>query len=420
MTCNTPLTPRVAAESLVFLRVTFAGDIPGDIPIKMATEEECILLLLLNRRRQRRQRRDRRWYVRPLNTTRDQDGEFVSLVLPMRSLDEERHFQYFRMSAPKFDDLVSRVIRYLPDSHQNHRNPIGASQRLAVTLRYLATGIGLQALSASYKMGTSTVSGIVEEMCSAIWDALQGEYMAFPSRVTSIITKVFFSIVLMAAADANYRFVYVDVGAYGRESDGGVLGRSAFGSRLAEGNLNLPAPAVLPGTTTPSPFFFLGDEAFPLQVNLMRPYPGTNLQDRKRIYNYRLSRARRVVENAFGILAARFRIFGRPIDCQPEKAVKIVKACVALHNFLASTERARYMPATFVDTTADTGEVQPGEWRQHVAGDRNMVDGPRCSVGRARPSQRAALVREQLADYFLSDAGVFPNQYNVLRLGTDQ
>ena len=147
---------------------------------------------------------------------------------------------------------------------------------------------------------------------------------------------------------------------------------------------------------------------------------GTNLQDRKRIYNYRLARARRVVENAFGILAARFRIFGRPIDCQPEKAVKIVKACVALHNFLASTERARYMPATFVDTTADTGEVQPGEWRQHVAGDRNMVDGPRCSVGRARPSQRAALVREQLADYFLSDAGVFPNQYNVLRLGTDQ
>ena len=72
-------------------RVT--GDIPGDIPVKMDTEEECILLLLLNRRRQRRQRRDRRWYVRPLNTTRDQDGEFVSLVLPMRSLDEERHFQ---------------------------------------------------------------------------------------------------------------------------------------------------------------------------------------------------------------------------------------------------------------------------------------------------------------------------------------
>ncbi|CAM4311705.1 unnamed protein product [Leuciscus chuanchicus] len=121
------------------------------------------------------------------------------------------------------------------------------------------------------------------------------------------------------------------------------------------------------------------------------------------------------------VLAARFRIFSRPIDLKPDKAVKIVKACTALHNFLATTERARYMPAAFVDTTSDTGEVQLGEWRQRVAGDRNMVDGPQCSVGRVRPSRRAALVREQLADYFLSDAGVFPHQYSVLRLGgTDQ
>ncbi|XP_039511834.1 protein ALP1-like [Pimephales promelas] len=231
----------------------------------------------------------------------------------MRSLDEERHFQYFRMLAPKFDQLLSQVVRFLPDTHQNHRNPIGASQRLAVTLRYLTTGISLQALSASYKMGTSTVSGIVDEMCCAIWDALQGEFMAFPSlsqwqdiaedfwrqwqfplcvgaidgkhvRIRApprsgsdfYNYKGFFSIILMAAADANYRFIYIDVGAFGRESDGGVLGRSAFGSRLAEGKLNLPADGVLPGTTTPSPFFFLGDEAFPLQENLMRPYPGGN------------------------------------------------------------------------------------------------------------------------------------------------
>ncbi|XDV51931.1 hypothetical protein PO909_020723 [Leuciscus waleckii] len=343
------------------------------------------------------------------------------------------------MSAPKFDELLSRVVRFLPDTHQNHRNPIAVSQRLAVTLRYLATGIGLQPLAASYKMGTSTVAGIVEksqwqDIAEDFWrqwqfplclGAIDGKHVRIraPPRSGSDFYnhKGFFSDILMAAADANYRFIYVDVGAYGRESNGGVLGRSAFGSRLAEGNINLPGPAVLPGTTTPSPFFFLGDEAFPLQQNLMRPYPGTNLQDRKRIYNYRQARARRVVENAFGILAARFRIFSRPIDLKPDKAVKIVKACTALHNFLATTERARYMPATFVDTTSDTGDVLPGEWRQHVAGDRNMVDGPRCSVGRVRPSRRAALVREQLADYFLSDAGVFPHQYSVLRLGgTDQ
>ena len=79
--------------------------------------------------------------------------------------------------------------------------------------------------------------------------------------VTSTITKVFFLLSLWQLL--NYRFIYVNVGAFGRESDGGVLGRSAFGSRLAEGNLNLPAPAVLPGTTTPSPFFSWGMRHFP-------------------------------------------------------------------------------------------------------------------------------------------------------------
>ena len=76
------------------------------------------------------------WYMRPLNTTRDQDGEFVSLVLPIWSLDEERHFQYFRMSAPKFDDLLSRVIRYLPDSHQNR--PLSGSSWQIIFCQMLA------------------------------------------------------------------------------------------------------------------------------------------------------------------------------------------------------------------------------------------------------------------------------------------
>ncbi len=67
------------------------------------------------------------------------------------------------------------------------------------------------------------------------------------------------------------------------------------------------------GQQTATPFFFVGDSAFPLKMYMLRPFPGKYLPENKRIFNYRLSRARRVIENAFGILATKFRVFRRPI-----------------------------------------------------------------------------------------------------------
>ncbi len=76
---------------------------------------------------------------------------------------------------------------------------------------------------------------------------------------------------------------------------------------LEENRLHLPEPDALPGTQTAVPYMVIADDAFPLKTNLQKPYPHRNLSQEKRIYNYRLSRARRVSENAFGILANRFR-----------------------------------------------------------------------------------------------------------------
>ncbi|KAJ8014477.1 hypothetical protein DPEC_G00040640 [Dallia pectoralis] len=107
------------------------------------------------------------------------------------------------------------------------------------------------------------------------------------------------------ALDADYLFRVVDVGGYGRTSDGGTLANSCFGEGLRDGTLDLPEDVQLSGgeTVGPLPHIFVGDEAFPLGLNLMRPFPGTNIPREKSIFNYRLSRARMTVECAFGMLS---------------------------------------------------------------------------------------------------------------------
>lgn len=101
----------------------------------------------------------------------------------------------------------------------------------------------------------------------------------------------------MAVCDAHYCFLIVDVGDNGWHSDGGVLAQSTFGQALESATLSLPSLRALPGTAIEAPFVFVGDEAFPLRTNMLRPYPGTNLSDAEAIFNYCLSRVRRIIEH---------------------------------------------------------------------------------------------------------------------------
>ena len=152
------------------------------------------------------------------------------------------------------------------------------------------------------------------------------------------------SIVLMAMVDANYRFTYIDIGCNGRVSDGGVLRDSTLGTTLFgdhnDNILNIPGPRPLPGRVHAVPFVVVGDDAFPLRHNFMKPYPLRNLSSEQRVFNYRLSRARRIVENLFGIFANRFRVFRSPVNLCPSKVEEIVLASCVLHNYLATTTDA--------------------------------------------------------------------------------
>ena len=132
--------------------------------------------------------------------------------------------------------------------------------------------------------------------------------------------------------DANYKFIYVDVGAAGRAGDAGVYAESELKRAITSNSLDLPPRTNIAGISNKLEYHIIGDDAFPMTTSLMKPYPHRNLGKEKRIFNYRLSRARKVVENAFGILAHRWRVFLTTIKLSPDKVTDIILATCCLHN----------------------------------------------------------------------------------------
>lgn len=206
--------------------------------------------------------------------------------------------------------------------------------------------------------------------------------------------KGFFSIVLMALVDAECNFVYIDVGAQGRVSDGGVFSNSSLCQLLDSGRLNLPpSEPIDPSYDVNVPYFFVGDDAFPMQPNLMKPYSRRNLTADELVTNYRISRARRTSENAFGMLANVFRVFHTPIYLKPAKAAKIVRTACVLHNFIR--QRVNYVSAS--------GQSQQDE---QVGVSCNLTE---LKSIRGNYTNSAKVVRDQLKEYFCT-VGAIPWQ----------
>lgn len=193
----------------------------------------------------------------------------------------------------------------------------------------------------------------------------------------------------------------------GSISDGGVWSNSTFADALDHGETKLPPLKMLPGSHIKFPHVFVADEAFPLKSYLMRPYPRNALQDKQRVFNYRLSRARRVIENTFGILVSRWRILRRCICQSPHNAEVMFQALVCLHNFIMTeqskaTARCNYCPSTYVDHEDESGNIIPGDWRTEE-NERGLQRIGRISAN--NPRKTAAQLRDTLCDYFISKAG---------------
>ncbi|XP_070390853.1 putative nuclease HARBI1 [Dermacentor albipictus] len=393
----------------------------------------------------RRRRRRRRVWVRQVFIDRAVDGDFHNLFAKLRVGDAAMFHNFMRMSPQQFR-FLENLVRPLIEVRSTHLRPsISSAERLAITTRFLATGNSYQSLSYSFRVGKSTVSTLVPKVCQALWTVLQPRFLKplneqsikaiaeefywkwnFPNCAGAIDGKHIhlgappnsgslyfnykqgFSVNLMASCDASYKFTSVYIGCYGRESDGGVFAASELGKFVDNGHQNLPAPCALPNGGPVLPYVFVADDAFPLKTNLMKPYPGMQVANSaKRIYNYRLSRARRCIENAFGVMCARWRVLRNRMSLLPDNAVLAVAACCCLHNFLMQEGRQAggYCPPQFADTNGSSGELISGDWRNSTPPLPQA-----CRQGSNTYSRNAADVRDSFASYF-HGRGAVPWQF---------
>ncbi len=165
-----------------------------------------------------------------------------------------------------------------------------------------------------------------------------------------------------------------------------------------------PIRNLFPHDTQDVPFFLIGDDAFALNPHMMKPYGHRGLSHDERIFNYRLSRARRVVENAFGILANRFQVLLTTMNQAPSTVRLIVKACMVLHNLMI----IRYPGIQNAQLDRAEGQNRPftpGSWRRS----RNVED-THVAQGNNRLSKEGKKQRNLLKHWVNSPAGDVPWQ----------
>uniref|UniRef100_A0A674BYN6 DDE Tnp4 domain-containing protein n=1 Tax=Salmo trutta TaxID=8032 RepID=A0A674BYN6_SALTR len=287
-----------------------------------------------------RRRHGRRWWL---------------WVHPIKELllDPARHHRYFRMSAEQIETLLSFVGPDLTKQTTNYRTPIEPKQRLAVTLRYLASGDSIYSLAFTYRLGFETVSQCIMETCEAIERKMLATHLPQPTVETWRQTSQEFQekwdfpnclgsddgkhtkppnsgsrfFIMKEPSLWCYSPLWMPITA-SQLFKWGILGETVTEKSMPTPHLEgqwhqkrcrcAKMPFCLGGEDLGKiPYTMVGDAAFPLKLYLMRPYSGHNISYETEMFNYHLCRARITVEKAFGILAARWRILYQKINLLP-------------------------------------------------------------------------------------------------------
>ena len=129
----------------------------------------------------------------------------------------------------------------------------------------------------------------------------------------------------------------------------------------------------------------------------MKPYTrGNNMTVPQQIFNYRLSHARSVIENAFGILSQRWLINNAALSWKLSTIRKIIMSTVCLHNFILDFEN------NVVNRPYDVNEI---ENINRMPNNNENINGNDIN------GLNALNVRRNLTEYFVSPLGSVDFQY---------
>lgn len=410
----------------------------------------AVVLALLAQKRKKQLNQKRLW-VRNWIRLRDIEQNAQKLICDLRNEGSNTFKQFFRLSSEQFDFLLDLIRPMISKKDTQMRKAISADTRLALTLRYLSSGDSYRSLMLLFRVPHNTISGIVPKTCEAIYWSLSKDYLKVKNIIENFVFLIFvtilylnsqnpntveewlqiaddywnkwnfpncigaldgkhvtircpsntgslnfnykhtFSVVLLGMADANYKFLYVDVGCKGRVSDGGVYNNSTLCHALENGTLNIPPPRKLPGSEVQTPFVILADDAFALKTYIMKPFNFRGQNRNEHIFNYRLSRARRMIESTFGVMAARFRLLRTTIELSEKNVKWCILAMCVLHNWLMTIKPNTENPSSEIASAEESVEVS----------------------NEAPTTSEAKNIREILKNYFMTPAGEVHWQYDM-------
>ncbi|XP_057681077.1 uncharacterized protein LOC130909040 [Corythoichthys intestinalis] len=326
-----------------------------------------------DRRRQRRLRILQRLIAQrssPSVWVRTKADDWWRQVLP--SFTDQQFVENFRTSKETFQYLCRRLRPAMERVDTTFRLAVPLDIRIAVALWKLATNSDYRSIGHIFGIGLSTACDCLREFCSAVEEVLLPEVLKMPSldkmkehaqyfeqrwglpqcigavdgshipilapqqyHTEYFNRKGWYSIVLQAVVDGRGLIWNAYTGQPGSLHDARVLRLSALWELAERGRVFSQEYMSVGGQNVG--YYIIGDAAYPLKSWLMKPFADTGaLTKEEQTFNVKTSRARVVVEHAFGRLKGRWRCLQKRNDCSLERIKSMVLTCCVLHNLCES------------------------------------------------------------------------------------